>query len=146
MDEARDGPLWLKDPAIAESLVATLRKGQDDLNQYTLGAYVVMANHVHLLIEPRIAMARIMNSIKGVTARTANKILRRTGKLFWQDESFDHWVRDGAEEERIRLYIEENPVKAGLVARVEDWPWSSARKQALLPVHRLRPSVHDPRR
>lgn len=128
LEEARYGPLWLKDPVIADFVVGTLRKGQDELNQYTLQGYVVMANHVHLLIQPRIPLARIMKGIKGVTARQANKILGRAGKLFWQDESFDHWARDRVEEERIRTYIEGNPVRAGLVTRPADWPWSSARK------------------
>jgi hypothetical protein len=48
---------------------------------------------------------------------------------FWEDESFDHWVRDEAELVRIRTYIERNPVTAGLVERAEDWPWSSAAKR-----------------
>jgi alkanesulfonate monooxygenase SsuD/methylene tetrahydromethanopterin reductase-like flavin-dependent oxidoreductase (luciferase family) len=49
-----------------------------------------------------------------------------TGERFWQDESFDHWVRDPAEWQKIRAYIERNPVSAGLVAKPEEWPWSSA--------------------
>jgi hypothetical protein len=52
--------------------------------------------------------------------------LNRTGAPFWQDESFDHWIRDPAEAVRIRSYIERNPVVAGLAKRAEDWPWSSA--------------------
>jgi putative DNA methylase len=67
-----------------------------------------------------------MQSLKGFTAREANKILRRTGEPFWQRESYDHWVRDEQEFGRIRAYIENNPVRAGLVARAEDYPWSSA--------------------
>ena len=63
--------------------------------------------------------------MKGYTAREANKILGRTGQPFWQKESYDHWVRDSAELQRIRRYIERNPVKGGLVSRVEDYPWSS---------------------
>lgn len=85
-----------------------------------------MPNHVHVLIGPKTSLARITNGIKGVSARDANRILGRQGKRFWQDESFDHWVRSAAEFERIRAYIEHNPVSAGLVARPEDWPWSSA--------------------
>ena len=49
------------------------------------------------------------------------------GQSFWQDESYDRLVRDGAEFQRIERYIEWNPVKAGLVARPEDFPWSSAK-------------------
>jgi type I restriction enzyme R subunit/putative DNA methylase len=55
-------------------------------------------------------------------------LLHRTGERFWQDESFDHWVRSEGEFIRIQKYIENNPVKAGLVAKAEDWPWSSASK------------------
>jgi len=128
LDHAQFGPLWLKNTMIADSVVSTLRKGQDELNQYMLHAYVVMANHIHLLLVPRIALARITCGMKGITSRNANRILARTGQPFWQDESFDRWARDSAEEERIRKYIESNPVKAGLVAKPEDWPWSSAHK------------------
>jgi REP element-mobilizing transposase RayT len=128
LDHARSGPLWLENPVIADSVVCTLHKGQNELNQYVLHAYVVMANHIHVLLLPRIAVARITRGMKGVTSRNANRILGRTGKPFWQDESFDHWARDSAEEERIRKYIESNPVKTGLVAKPEDWPWSSAHK------------------
>jgi len=52
--------------------------------------------------------------------------LNRTGQQFWQQESFDHWPRDESEFLRILKYIEDNPVKAGLVRRPEDWRWSSA--------------------
>ena len=53
-------------------------------------------------------------------------MLGLTGKPFWQDESYDRLVRDRLEFERIRRYIENNPVRAGLVAAPEDYPWSSA--------------------
>jgi len=147
LDEASIGPLWLRDPQIAESIVATLREGANALNHYNIHAYAIMANHVHLLIEPRVPLSTIMNGIKGVTAKNANKLLNRTGKTFWQDESFDHWTRDQAEENKIRRYIENNPVKARLVANPEDWPWSSAKKvaQALLPVPASTPAAMKPR-
>jgi putative DNA methylase len=93
-----------------------------------LHAYVVMRNHVHVLLDPHVPLRRITGGIKGVSARDANGALGRTGKAFWQDESFDHWIRDSAQFERIRTYIEHNPVKAGLAARPEDWRWSSAHK------------------
>jgi REP-associated tyrosine transposase len=53
-------------------------------------------------------------------------MLGRSGQRFWQDESFDHWVRDGHERNRIIRYIEWNPVKGALVVAPENWPWSSA--------------------
>jgi len=79
-----------------------------------------------VLLEPKIDVARITKGIKGVTAKEGNQILGRTGRRFWQDESYDHWVRSPSECDRIRSYIERNPVMAGLVSRPEEWPWSSA--------------------
>ncbi len=89
-----------------------------------------MANHVHVLLTPGTEVRRLMKSLKGVTAREANLVLERTGKPFWQDESFDHWVRNEGEFIEIREYIENNPVAAGLVERPEDWPWSSAARRS----------------
>ncbi len=122
LDRAQSGPLWLKDPRIASCVVDSLRRGDAGLNHYRLHAFVVMANHVHALLTPLAAVRRITNGIKGVTSREANRILRRTGQPFWQVESYDHWVRNEAEFGRIRAYIENNPVTAGLVPRPEDWP------------------------
>jgi hypothetical protein len=56
----------------------------------------------------------------------ANRILGRTGTAFWQDESFDHWIRSGEELQNLIEYVENNPLKAGLVETKEQWPWSSA--------------------
>ena len=78
-------------------------------------------------MEPRIALPDIMRWLKGRTGRVANRILGRTGKSFWQDESFDHWIRSGEELRKLLAYVEDNPMKAGLVEVREDWPWTSAR-------------------
>ncbi|HWN10844.1 MAG TPA: transposase [Pyrinomonadaceae bacterium] len=99
------------------------------LRLYRLSAYVVMSNHVHILIWPMALLYRITKSVKGYTARECNKLLGRTGEKFWQDESFDHSVRNEDQFYRIESYIERNPVKAGLVATPEEWPWSSAAKR-----------------
>jgi REP element-mobilizing transposase RayT len=125
LDKARTGPVWLKDARIANCVLVALNSAQQR-KMFTAQAYVLMANHVHLLLAPQTKLSRIMQQIKGATAREANLILGRTGKPFWQDESFDHWIRDPAECQKVRTYIEQNPVAAGLVNRPEDWPWSSA--------------------
>jgi REP element-mobilizing transposase RayT len=126
LDRAEAGPLWLKDSKVADIVVETLKYAAGRLNCCELHAYVVMANHVHLLMTPRDSIARITKSIKGYSARKANTILKREGAPFWQDESFDHWVRSERSFWRIKDYIERNPVKAGLAAKPGDWPWSSA--------------------
>jgi REP element-mobilizing transposase RayT len=126
LDGAQTGPLWLKNPRIAKCVMQTIKRGETDLDLFDLHALVVMANHVHLLISPKIPVARITKGIKGASSRRANVILNRVGMRFWQEESFDHWVRSSAEFARIRAYIERNPVSAGLVTRPEEWSWSSA--------------------
>lgn len=125
LDTAREGPMYLRQPRIASIVVDSLRRGAE-LGHYRLRAYAVMANHVHVLLRPRVPPSRLLQSLKGFTAREANRVLGRTGETFWQAESYDHWVRDEAELGRIIKYIEDNPVRAGLVSRATDHPWSSA--------------------
>jgi putative transposase len=126
LDTASQGPVWLRDPQIASMVVSVLRQGESERNFYRLAAFAVLSNHVHVLIEPRAPTAKIMQWIKGTTAREANKLLNRTGEPFWQQESYDHWVRGYDEFQRVVRYIEFNPVRIGLVDSVEKWPWSSA--------------------
>jgi putative transposase len=126
LDRPVEGPLWLKEPRVADIVVETLLRGAFELRRYDLHSYAVMANHVHVLLTPRARIRNITQEIKGATARSSNLILRRTGERFWQDESFDHWIRSEGQFIRVKSYIERNPVKAGLVSRAEDWPWSSA--------------------
>jgi REP-associated tyrosine transposase len=89
-----------------------------------------MPNHVHLLITPTIALPKLTKSLKGITAKRANQILGLTGTAFWQQESYDRLVRDQTEFDRIRRYIEQNPVRAGLAAQEAEFRWSSARGPA----------------
>jgi REP element-mobilizing transposase RayT len=124
LDLARNGPMYLRQPAVARIVVDSIHRG-GTLGHYELHAYVVMANHVHLLIRPLVHPSRLLKALKGSTAREANRILGRTGEPFWQKESFDHWIRDREEFARIRAYIVNNPVRAGLVMKPEEYPWSS---------------------
>jgi putative transposase len=126
LDTTRIGPLYLEREAIARLVQASIRHGEQQLKYYDLDAYVIMANHVHLLLLSRVAPSRLLQTLKGYTAREANRVLGHTGRPFWQSESYDHFVRDENERERIKIYIENNPVKAGLVASAEDYRWSSA--------------------
>jgi len=125
LDSAAIGPTWLSDERIARVVSEEIRE-LDAKGHGKFFAYVVMPNHVHVLLQPSAELSRVTKLIKGRTARAANLILGRTGKGFWQDESFDHWIRSAAEFEKVRRYIEQNPVKAGLVKRAEGWRWSSA--------------------
>ena len=133
-----DSMHWLDNPEIA-GLVQVAIKIRDG-KQYNLHRYVVMPNHVHLLIKPLPIVGRvdnpsywplseIMRGLKRWTARETNRLLGRTGS-FWQDESFDHCVRERHEYNRIIRYIDVNPIKAGLCAEPFQWRWSSAADDA----------------
>jgi putative transposase len=125
LDTTRTGPMYLKQPQIARIVIDSLYKGVE-LGHYELGPYVLMANHIHLLLLPKIDPSKLLKSFKGTTAGEANKILQRTDEPFWQAESYDHYVRDAKEWNRIARYIEENPVKAGLVPHAAAYAFSSA--------------------
>jgi REP element-mobilizing transposase RayT len=116
--------MYLRHEDVARIVVESIRRGAE-LGHYDLHAFVVMPNHVHVLLTPRVLPSRLLKPLKGCTAREANRVLGRTGEAFWQRESYDHWVRNEAEFQRIGAYIENNPVKAGLVARASDYRWSS---------------------
>jgi REP element-mobilizing transposase RayT len=125
LDTTRLGPMFLRRPDVAILVEDALRRAAA-LGLCDLRAFAIMGNHVHVLFRPLQEPARVLQFLKGKTARDANRILCRTGQPFWQRESYDHWVRDEAEMERIVAYIENNPVKAGLTAQVSQYRWSSA--------------------
>ena len=126
LDRVNSGPVWLRDPRIATIIAKNLQQGASQYRLYDLFAWVIMPNHVHLVFEPFRELPAITRWIKGSTARAANLVLGRTGKPFWQYESYDRCVRNDAELSRVIRYVEQNPVTAGLVGSIEDWPWSSA--------------------
>jgi putative DNA methylase len=126
LDQARSGPMCLNQPAIAQVVADSIHRGQE-LNHYDLHAWVIMPNHVHLLITPHVALSSLLRSLKTFSAIRANALLDRTGHPFWQEESYDHLVRTAEEYRRIHRYIENNPLNAGLCTTPEAFPWSSAR-------------------
>jgi putative transposase len=125
LDATSTGPSFLRRPEVAEMVVAALWHGDAELHRYQLHAFVVMPNHVHLLVTPHVLAAKWLGPLKGFTGHQANLLLGTHGP-FWQEESFDRLVRNGDEFDRIRAYIEQNPVKAGLASLPDQFPWSSA--------------------
>jgi REP element-mobilizing transposase RayT len=109
LDEGRTGPVYLRQTAIAEMVVEVIHYCEEQVGHYELHAFVVMANHVHMLISPRVELPKVMKALKGFTAKRANQMLGLSGNPFWQEESYDHLVRDREEFEGIKRYIENNP-------------------------------------
>jgi REP element-mobilizing transposase RayT len=117
------GACWFLRPECAEIVSAALRYGCGQTHD--LQAFVVMPNHVHVLTVFRdgARLADIVKSWKTYSARRINAILGRQGAL-WQREYFDRFIRDESHFERVRAYIENNPVAAGLTTHAASWPFS----------------------
>jgi putative transposase len=113
--DAGYGACHLKDPEVRGIVPGALEFF--DSKRYDLGTYVIMPNHVHLLVTPRepYSLGEILHSWKSYTSNKINAFLGRRGTL-WMDERFDHVVRSKAHLDWYRRYIAENPAKAVIPA------------------------------
>ena len=128
LDQALHGNLYLKNWQVADMVTESILFRDGKI--YDLVASSIMPNHIHLVCRPLekadgvyFGLTEILHSLKRHTAREANKILQRKS-TFWQEESYDHFIRDDSELERIVKYVLHNPVKAGLVKEQTDWKWN----------------------
>lgn len=124
--DAGFGACWLKQPAIADLVEDALLHW--DGQRYCLLAWCVMPNHVHVLIETRDGwpLSGVLHSWKSFTAKAINQHLGRTGTV-WMRDYFDRYIRDDYHLAAVINYIHGNPVKAGLVQKEWEWPYSSVR-------------------
>ena len=129
LDAAGCGFRFLEVAAVAQ-LVMDAFVWLESNRGWIVHALTVMPNHVHALMRNERGANHRLNEhlgvLKGYTAREANRVLNRQG-AFWMDENFDHWCRSEVERTGYVEYIRQNPVKAGFVARPEDWPWTRVR-------------------
>ncbi len=119
------GECILRNPRVAEAVQENL--WHHDGLRYRLHAWVVMPNHVHVVVEIwSTPLPDVVHGWKSYTAKAINCVLGRSGRV-WQPEYYDHYLRDSDELQRVVRYIENDPLRARLVAAPEDWSWSSAR-------------------
>ncbi|MGQ9644808.1 MAG: REP-associated tyrosine transposase [Ignavibacterium sp.] len=124
LDSGNFGEKYLGNPECAEIVKSTIH--YPDGKDYRLICYCIMPNHFHIvfeLLQNNKGISKIMQSIKRISARDCNKYLNRTG-AFWQDESFDRWVRDEKELYFVIRYVLLNPVNAGFVKNWDEWKYS----------------------
>jgi len=144
--DAGYGSCVLREPDVAACVVDTWLRF--DGERYRLLEWVVMPNHCHVMIEPLegFSLGKIVLSWKNYTARWINENMSRTGvrrsqeernaqecrtgvrrSQVWHRDYWDRFIRDERHLVAARDYIVMNPVKAGLVIKPGDWPWSSAK-------------------
>ena len=127
--DAGYGQCWLAYPNIAKIVIDNWLRFAG--KRYRILAYVVMPNHVHLLIHvfEDSSLSKIIQSWKSYTAKKIDKQLDLAGQQptlpIWQPDYWDRFIRNQAHLEAAIAYIHNNPVTAGLVARSSEWRWSS---------------------
>jgi len=154
--DAGHGSCVLRLPEAAECVVNTWRRFAGE--RYDLIAWVVMPNHVHVLVRvyEGVPLAKIVQSWKSYTGRRIRLMMEREsqagspslstptaeesragarrsrGQGIWMRDYWDRYIRDERHFHTVVDYIHQNPVKARLVGTAKDWPWSSAREFAEL--------------
>ena len=132
--DAGYGSCVLRNPGIAQMIIDNWRKYVGA--RYDLVAWVVMPNHVHVMIRMcrESSLPRIVQAWKGYTGKKIVETMRKSGdntvgtpRVWHRDrEYWDRFIRDERHFQNAVDYIHQNPAKAGLVARPQDWLWSSA--------------------
>lgn len=118
--------LDLTEPRFGRLVVSALRFNHD--KRYLLFDYTVMPDHVHFIVKPLVAegkterLSRLLHSLKSYLANQINGVAGRTGAL-WQNERFDHILRDDRDYREKAAYILDNPRRKELVKDPIDWPW-----------------------
>jgi len=116
--DAGHGKCWLKEDNVAEIVATALQHFNGE--RYTLYAWCVMPNHVHVVLRPHpnYPLSEILHSWKSFSAKKANTVLGRKGE-FWRQEYYDHLIRDEQDFAHAIEYVLDNPAKAGL----KNWKW-----------------------
>jgi REP element-mobilizing transposase RayT len=124
-------------------------KNRADKNIWRMVEYVIMPNHIHLFLQcgQKSLAAAIRDFKRWTTSRINMDCPEYSRGPFWQREWFDHWSRSADFDEKFKLYIRNNPAKAGLVKDYKDWPFGSwAQNTQVNDEHRLdltRPSLDE---
>ena len=128
------GACWLGKPQYATIVEQSLQFG--DGQRYRLLAWAIMPNHVHALVETqsdwrihKVVQAWKRHTTREITQSMSRSSVKEVPNKIWHRGYWDRFVRDDEHLIAVTRYIEENPVRAGLVAINEDWPWNSARRR-----------------
>jgi putative transposase len=99
-----------------------------------ISAYVFMPDHAHLLIEGACADADGRQFFRLAKQLSGYRYQRAFGRRLWQRYAYEHLIRNDFATLSVMRYIVENPVRAGLVAQVDDYPFIGTGRYALADV------------
>ncbi len=127
-EDAGHGECLLRSADHAEAVQDCLLHA--DGTRYRLIEWCIMPNHVHALIQTleSARLGDIVRTWKTYSAKQINRSLGRNGSI-WEEDYHDRYIRDNDHLLAARLYIQRNPVKAGLCPKPEDWAWCSAARR-----------------
>jgi len=106
-----------------------LREGWEDALErhgWVIGSYVVMPDHIHFFCKPTheaCTLSELMQHWKEWTSKRIKREMELKDGV-WQEEFFDHLLRSHESYSEKWNYVEQNPVRAGLVERAGDWPYA----------------------
>jgi putative transposase len=114
-----DRKCWFDDFVLGRVIVGVLNH---KLLEATTLSYVVMPDHVHWLVQlDKKPLSQIVHSAKSISAHLINNQIGRRGRI-WQDGYYDRSVRNEDELLNMARYIVMNPIRAGLVKSIRDYP------------------------
>ena len=126
---ANRGELIFKNNTMKKLFLALLKKAKDKFG-FSIAHFCIMGNHVHLIIRPNdnahYSLSKSMQWLLGNFSKAWNKAHKLKGHL-WRARFFSRVIESDADMRIVMKYISENPVKAGLVRRAEDWEYSGLR-------------------
>ena len=111
------------EPAIARIICESVEFCSKKL-RYRLYGYTLMPDHLHVLCSPADSKVPLQNWLRDFKSFTTSQHMKRCGTALWQRSANDHICRTAETAEVVLAYIVNNPVRAGLVERWRDWPWT----------------------
>jgi putative transposase len=121
--------IFKRRPLLASKDVATILvdewRDAHERHGWAIGRYVVMPDHVHFFCSAELdakTLSTFMQAWKQWTSKRIARELHFSGPV-WQEEFFDHVLRSSESYSQKWDYVKENPVRAGLVAISDEWPW-----------------------
>ena len=124
---------WFTTPAAVELVLEQISRAADE-NQFAVLAYCFMPDHVHLLVEGRSDSSDCKRFIARAKQYSGFYHSKAFQEVLWQRYGFEHVLHDEELSLVVARYILANPIRAGLVQRVEDYPFAGS---LAYPLHEL---------